>query len=920
MRNKLYAGVAFAALILPASAYAQSTGSVDFEEGAEIVVTGARADNGVNGIVVPDTSKSRGVLTSEFINRQSPGQSVNEIINQLPGVSYQSNDPYGSSGGSLNIRGFDSTRISQTFDGVPLNDSGGYAIYGNQQLDPELIEQVNVNFGSTDVDSPTASATGSTVNYRSIVPTEDFGVKLVGSAGDFGFFRVFGLVNTGEFGPFGTRAWFAGSTTRNHSPFNKESQIEKQQYNARIYQTLGSNGDFISLAGHYNENRNNFQGSVPLRWTVPGTAGGGTVGPNSSNRFPLTRDEASYTVPACQTNQVTGAGAQAANSCGSIFDERYNPSNTGNIRGASRFTLMDGLVLSVDPSYQYVKANGGGTVVAQEARRDVNPSGGNANCNTTANSATVSCQSGYIGGTPYFGRDLNGDGDLLDTVRLLAPSQTQTQRIGVISSLRYDITPDQSIRLAYTYDRARHRQTGETGYLQLNGKPYDVFPVNDPVADVNGRVLQKRDRLSFAILHQVAAEYRGSFFDDTFRVNGGIRAPFFRRNLTNYCATSSAAGFVECFGSDTTAQAAWLAANPTQTVVASVAAANGATCVGTVCTFPTQGPQQRIFNYKKILPNVGYTWSLTQQVDVFGNYSKGLQVPGTDNLYNSFYFVKGTASANPKPETSDNFDLGIRYRSSTLQLQLSGWYTDYQNRLAQSYDPDLDKSVYRNLGAVKKYGVDGTIAYSPVRQLSVYAFGSYLHSEIQNDVEIGRTTVAGPLGPVGSIIYAPTAGKREANAPEYTFGGGATVDLDYFSVGFNAKRTGPRYLYDTNEPVRAIIATGTGASTVYNQYTVYGNKTPAYTQINIDARVPLGWAGLNDQTYFQLNVLNVWNTLWVGSVNSGNGSLNQGPTYCGSSNGNCRVGQGVDIVSYGSALNSQIGYPRTFMGTLVVGF
>src|SRR6201991_2386064 len=192
MRTKLFAGVAFAALMIPASAFAQSTGSVDFEDqGAEIVVTGSRVNDGVNGIVVPDTSKAKAVLTADFIQRQTPGQSVNDLINQLPGVSFQNNDPYGSSGGSMSIRGFDNTRISQTFDGVPLNDSGNYAIYSNQQLDPELIQQVNVNLGTTDIDSPTAGATGSTVNYRTRLPGQDFGVKLIGSVGDFGYFRTF---------------------------------------------------------------------------------------------------------------------------------------------------------------------------------------------------------------------------------------------------------------------------------------------------------------------------------------------------------------------------------------------------------------------------------------------------------------------------------------------------------------------------------------------------------------------------------------------------------------------------------------------------------------------------------------------------------------------------------------------------------
>ena len=149
--------------LLSTPAFAQSTGSQDFEN--EIVVTGTAINRGVAGVQTPDTTKAKAVLTQEFIERQAPGQTINDIINQLPGVSFQNNDAYGSSGGTLNVRGFSSDRVSLTFDGVPLNDSGNYAVYSNQQIDPELIEQVNVNLGTTDVDSPTAAATGSTVNW-----------------------------------------------------------------------------------------------------------------------------------------------------------------------------------------------------------------------------------------------------------------------------------------------------------------------------------------------------------------------------------------------------------------------------------------------------------------------------------------------------------------------------------------------------------------------------------------------------------------------------------------------------------------------------------------------------------------------------------------------------------------------------------
>ncbi|HVI04822.1 MAG TPA: Plug domain-containing protein, partial [Sphingomicrobium sp.] len=138
--------------LLPSAAFAQSTGAVDFEKHA-IIVTGTRTKS-VGGVETPDTPKAKVVLDQKIISRSNPGQTILDTINMVPGVSFQNNDAYGSAGGTLVIRGFDSSRISLTFDGVPLNDSGNYAIYSNQQLDPELIEQVNVNLGSTDVDSP----------------------------------------------------------------------------------------------------------------------------------------------------------------------------------------------------------------------------------------------------------------------------------------------------------------------------------------------------------------------------------------------------------------------------------------------------------------------------------------------------------------------------------------------------------------------------------------------------------------------------------------------------------------------------------------------------------------------------------------------------------------------------------------------
>ncbi len=821
-------------IAMPGAAWAQSTGTVDFEDEGAIVITGTRISD-VGGVEAPQTSRSRAALGSEFIQRQVPGQSINDVINSLPGVSFQNNDPYGSAGGTLNIRGFDSTRISQTFDGVPLNDSGNYALYSNQQLDPELITQVNVSLGSTDVDSPTAAATGSTVNYRTRLPYEDFRVRIQGSVGEYGFFRTFGVIDTGGFGPFDTRAFFSASMAMNDNVFNNFGQIYKQQYNARIYQPIGSNGDFISIAGHYNQNRNNFFGSVPLR--IDGDIGAPGAVPR---RFPLTRDERFYDLAPCTINTAATPGvADLANGCGSPFDYRWNPSNTGNIRVNSRFTLADGLVLTVDPSFQYVKANGGGTATAREGFRDIDPGAG------------FTGAVGYLGGSPYFGRDLNGDGDLLDTVRVLAPSQTRTNRYGVIAGLRWDISDAHTVRIAYSYDRARHRQTGEVAFLELNGNgPY--FPVNDPLADSSGSILQKRDRLSFAILHQIAGEYRGEFVDGRLVVNAGIRAPFFTRDLTNNCFTSSATGFVECFGTNTADEAAYGALNPT-----------------------IQGPQNRVLKYDEVLPNIGFTFEFMPRANIFANYSRGLQVPGTDNLYNSFFFAPNTPEAQPRPETTDNFDIGLRYRSGNIIAQGSFWFTRFQDRLASSYDPELERTVYRNLGTVNKYGLDGYVSWQAIPELQFYVFGSYLWSDIQDNVQTG-------VDGSGTPIFALTEGRRESGAPVYTFGGRIQAQLGPIEAGVQFKRTGGRYVNDLNLPI------------IIGGDEVYPARTPAYNIVDLDIRVPLEWAGLNDQTYFQFNVSNLFDTRYVGGFTSN--LLNNTVPF------------------------SQIGAPRAIMGTLVVGF
>ncbi|SMP52305.1 iron complex outermembrane recepter protein [Novosphingobium panipatense] len=832
--------IAVGAAFLAVPAVAQSTGSSDFEN--TIVVTGGRINEGVAGVRTPDSPKAKVEVSQELISAQRAGQSVNEIINLVPGVSFTNNDPWGSSGGSFTIRGFGSDRISQTLDGIPLNDSGNYAVYTNQQVDAELIETVNVNLGSTDVDSPTPAAVGGTVNINTKVPDDKFGIITSMSYGDIAaegsggedrsFQRFFAKVETGEFTSAGTKAWFSGSYSRNGATFANYGKVEKKQFNGKIYQPIGVDGDFISLAGHYNVNRNNFGGS-----------------PLSAQAIRLDKDLRFYDVAGgipCTTGP-TGSGdfPDAPNSCGSQFERRYNPSNTGNLRLNSLFHLSDKLTLSIDGAYQSVKANGGGTSVAIEGYAP----GGFTGVFFRTEPTLAARGAAYY----YYGNvDLNGDGvtGSGDAVRILSPSQTNTRRWVAIANLAYEIDDANSLRLSYSFDRARHRQTGPGGFLKANGEPFDVFPIDDPILDEYGNRIDKRDRLSYATLHQISGEYRGRFFDDQLTVLLGLRAPFFERELNQYCVTTSASGNVNCVGSSLVGD--YLEANPSAV-----------------------GPASRTIKYDKVLPNLGAVFKLTPALSIAASYAKNISAPSTDALYGTFFYEASDPLARRVAETSDSFDVSLRYASPVLQAAITGWYSKYKNRIVTATDID-GNSTDTNLGVVKKYGVDASVGVLPIPELSLYAFASYINSDIQNDAFVGSCTadfLAADLCYVDASgdSYLRTSGKRERQAPDWLVGGRAELNLGDFSAGAQAKYTGNRYLNDINSV-----------------------KFKGYTVVDLNLRYKLESLGL-DKTEVQLNVTNLFDKFYVGSFS---GSL-------------ASPGSG-DFVNFGS--------PRAISATLVMGF
>jgi iron complex outermembrane receptor protein len=76
---------------------------------------------------------------------------------------------------------------------------------------------------------------------------------------------------------------------------------------------------------------------------------------------------------------------------------------------------------------------------------------------------------------------------------------------------------------------------------------------------------------------------------------------------------------------------------------------------------------------------------------------------------------------------------------------------------------------------------------------------------------------------------------------------------------------------------------------------IYGKKTPAYTLVDLDAKVKLDFIGLGERTFLQLNVVNLFDKLYVGGFDGAGTSQTNVP-------------------------NAFIGTPRTFIGSVSFGF
>jgi len=220
--------------------------------------TKAQAEEKLEEIVI----FSRGVarqqqsLGSEQIAYLPAGTSPLKAIEKLPGVNFQSADPFGAYEWSARIvvRGFNQNQMGFTLDGIPLGDMS----YGNHNglhisraIPSELVARVALSQGAGALGTASTSNLGGTIEFLSADPAEDFGARIEITGGSDKTQRGFGVLNTGAIGTAGTRLLLGvvDSTTDKWKGFGEQ---EQKLYTVKIVQPIGDTG---AVTAYFNQSK-----------------------------------------------------------------------------------------------------------------------------------------------------------------------------------------------------------------------------------------------------------------------------------------------------------------------------------------------------------------------------------------------------------------------------------------------------------------------------------------------------------------------------------------------------------------------------------------------------------------------------------------------------------------------------------------
>jgi iron complex outermembrane receptor protein len=226
---------------------------------------------------------------------------------------------------------------------------------------------------------------------------------------------------------------------------------------------------------------------------------------------------------------------------------------------------------------------------------------------------------------------------------------------------------------------------------------------------------------------------------------------------------------------------------------------------------------------KSFLPQAGVQYSLTDTSEMFASASQNMRAyqPGVNGPFSQTAAAFTTGLPNLKPETSNNFEVGYRYKGDDLQASLAAYLTNFNDRLLQVALTQGIISVpgtFVNVGKVQSKGIEAAVSWTPVENWNWFNSLTLNDSKYKSDYMNGAVLVS-------------TNGKQVVDTPKVMFDSDVVYESNGWFSNIGGKYTGQRYytyLNDNSVPGFIVM----NASAGYKQKHVAGLEE-LYTQLSI---------------------------------------------------------------------------------------
>ncbi len=204
--------------------------------------------------VMNKRTRSSTALTALEVQALLPGTNPIKALQTLPGVSYQTADPWGNNeqNASLFIHGFSTQQLGYTLDGVPLGDQqyGNYnGLSPQRAITSENVRSVLLSSGAGDLATASTSNLGGTIETFSSDPSAKRGVLLEQTLGSYSTSRTFARYDSGNFGD--GNAAYLSLMRQDARAWDFSGKQGGQQLNAKFTKNLS--GDKLTVFLNVND-------------------------------------------------------------------------------------------------------------------------------------------------------------------------------------------------------------------------------------------------------------------------------------------------------------------------------------------------------------------------------------------------------------------------------------------------------------------------------------------------------------------------------------------------------------------------------------------------------------------------------------------------------------------------------------------